>query len=67
MKALWWRGCKAGKAKGPHGFGWFVTVTRQHFNDLRAMEFARLNPNAVTRWSEKQADTSELDAGMDAF
>lgn len=67
LKALWLKGCKPGKAKGPRGFGWFVAVTRQHFSDQRAMEDARLNPNAVTRWSEKQADTSELDAGMDAF
>ena len=67
LKALWLKGCKPGKAKGPHGFGWFVTVTRQHFSDQKAMEDARLNPNAVTRWSEKQADRSELDAGMDAF
>jgi hypothetical protein len=68
LKALWVKGCKTGKAKGPHTFGWFVAVTRQYFSELRAMEEARLNPNAVAPLKQAPpVDTSELDAGMEAF
>lgn len=68
IKTLWLKGHKSGTAKGPRTFGWFIAVTRQHFGDQRAMEEARRNPNAVAHWSQmKVADTSELDAGMDAF
>jgi hypothetical protein len=51
LKTLWLKGCKPGKAKGPRRFGWFVTVTRQYFADLRAMEEARCNPTSAAHWS----------------
>jgi hypothetical protein len=52
LKALWLKGCKAGRAKGPRGFGWFAAVTRQHFADIRGMEEARLNPTSAAHWSD---------------
>jgi hypothetical protein len=60
LAVLWAKGCKPGRSKGPKSFGWFVAVTRQHFNDLRAMEFARLNPNAAV--CGNRTDVAAMDA-----
>ena len=57
LKTLWLKGHKAGGAKGPRSFGWFVSVTRQHFADLRAMEEARHNPNSATHWGGIKTET----------
>jgi hypothetical protein len=47
FKTLYLHGRKRGSAKGPRGFGWFVAVTGQYFTEQRAIEQARLNPNAA--------------------
>src|ERR1017187_1748794 len=37
LNTVWLRGHRPGRAKGPRTFGWFIAVTRQHFDDVRAV------------------------------
>jgi hypothetical protein len=68
LDVLWHKGRKPGKPAGPHTFGWFIAVTRQHFADIQRMEMARLNPTSAAHWSQiDAARRPDLDDGMDSF
>jgi hypothetical protein len=68
LNVLWLKGRKPGRRAGPGGFGWFIAVTRQHFNDIRRMEEARLNPTSAAHWSQTDAECQpDLEDGMGSF